>query len=400
MAAGKMPYLQKAIGRTDMPTPELLKSDHRAPLGVVSTIMPTYTNPNNMSIITGVTSQVHGICGNYFYDEEKDAEVMMNDPRYLRCDSVLAQLSHSGVKVGVVTAKDKLRALLTHNFHSASFGFSAEKAEAPANQEYLRQYGVDLPALMGRPAPGIYDPDISIYCLEAGLRIAETEMRRAGAGPLLLYLSTTDYVQHKYRPEDAEAVSFFGKLDRVLESFHAMGATVGFTADHGMNDKMNYSGAPKVVYLEPVLAEAGLSARVVLPITDPYTVHHGALGSFATVYLSDKSTVMKALTAIRQQPGVYTALNREEAVRSLELPGDRIGDIVVVGDCHTVLGRSPSFHDLIQLRGILRSHGGLDEQVVPLFVNRPLKPEFARRLTTGKGRNFHLLDFLLNGLRA
>ena len=33
-------------------------------------MVPSFTNPNNLSIVTGAPPAVHGICGNYFYDRE------------------------------------------------------------------------------------------------------------------------------------------------------------------------------------------------------------------------------------------------------------------------------------------------------------------------------------------
>ena len=71
--------------------------------------MPTFTNPNNLSIVCGVPPSVHGICGNYFWDPAADggrgAEVMMNDPAYLRAGTLLAAASDAGARVAVVTAR-------------------------------------------------------------------------------------------------------------------------------------------------------------------------------------------------------------------------------------------------------------------------------------------------------
>ena len=33
-------------------------------------VVPSFTNPNNLSIVTGAPPAVHGICGNYFYDRD------------------------------------------------------------------------------------------------------------------------------------------------------------------------------------------------------------------------------------------------------------------------------------------------------------------------------------------
>jgi phosphonoacetate hydrolase len=128
-------------------------------------------------------------------------------------------------------------------------------------------------------------------------------------------------------------------------------------------------------------------ARVILPITDPYVVHHGALGSFATVYLTEN--VKARIAAL---PGIEAVLTREEAAKRFELPQDRIGDVVVVSTRHVVIGTSKAKHDLSGLTEPLRSHGGISEQKVPLLFNRKLKSlPGGRRL-----RNFDIFDLALN----
>ena len=215
----------------------------------------------------------------------------------------------------------------------------------------------------------------------------------------MLYLSTTDFVQHKYAPGSTEANAFYARLDRYLGELHRSGAIVGITADHGMNGKTKADGTPKVQYLESLLREAGVEeARVILPITDPYIVHHGALGSYATVYLHTDH-VERATTCLRAVPGVERVLTRAEAARTFQLPADRIGDLVVLSDRDTVLGRTPDWHDLKDVATGLRSHGGLHETTVPFIVNRPLVDEVAARLAAGELRNFDLFHVLCNGIR-
>src|SRR6185295_6820732 len=43
-------------------------------------VMPTFTNPNNLSIVTGAPASVHGISGNFALDRDSGAEIMMNEP--------------------------------------------------------------------------------------------------------------------------------------------------------------------------------------------------------------------------------------------------------------------------------------------------------------------------------
>ncbi|HVJ22520.1 MAG TPA: phosphonoacetate hydrolase, partial [Burkholderiales bacterium] len=270
-------------------------------------VIPSFTNPNNLSIVTGVPPAVHGICGNYFFDREAGAEVMMNEPKYLRCGTLLAAFADAGAKVVVVTAKDKLRNLLGHKLKGTCF--SAEKADAK------------IVELVGMPVPSVYSAELSEFVFAAGVKLMERDR------PDLMYLSTTDYVQHKAAPGTPAANAFYSMMDKYLARLDAMGCTIALTADHGMNAKHRADGAPDVIYLQDVLdGWLGVGkARVILPITDPYVVHHGALGSFATVYLAEN--VNARIAAL---PGIEVVLTREEAAKRFELPPDRIGDLVVV----------------------------------------------------------------------
>ncbi|HEU4531443.1 MAG TPA: phosphonoacetate hydrolase [Steroidobacteraceae bacterium] len=332
-------------------------------------VVPSFTNPNNLSIVTGAPPAVHGICGNYFFDRESGAEVMMNDPKYLRCGTLLAAFADAGAKVGVVTAKDKLRMLLGHGLRGTCF--SAEKADAK------------IVELVGMPVPSVYSAELSEFVFAAGVKLMERDRLD------IMYLSTTDYVQHKAAPGAAAANSFYAMMDRYLARLDALGCAIVLTADHGMNAKHRTDGSPQVIYLQDVLDEwlgAGM-ARVILPITDPYVVHHGALGSFATIYVRDE--VRDRIAAL---DGIEVVLTREDAARRFELPPDRIGDLVVVSTRHVVIGTSRSRHDLSGLKEPLRSHGGISEQRVPLVLNRRLSGlNTARRL-----RNFDAFDLALN----
>jgi len=346
-------------------------------------VVPSFTNPNNLSIVTGAPPSVHGICGNYFFDRESGEEVMMNDPKYLRAGTVLAAFADAGAAVAVVTAKDKLRKLLGHRMKGICF--SSEKAD----QVTLAENGIEgVVDLVGMPVPSVYSAELSEFVFAAGVKLMQT--RR----PDLMYLSTTDYVQHKAAPGSPAANAFYAMMDRYLAQLDELGATIVLTADHGMNDKHDEQGKPNVIYLQDLLDEwyGAAKARVILPITDPYVVHHGALGSFATVYAPDDAAAAQWIERVREIPGVQAALTRDEAARRFELPPDRIGDLVVLGERSTVIGTSASRHDLSALEVPLRSHGGLSEQQVPLICNRPVKGiASGRRL-----RNFDALDLALN----
>jgi phosphonoacetate hydrolase len=345
-------------------------------------VVPSFTNPNNLSIVTGVPPAIHGICGNFFFDTETNAEVLMNNARYLRAPTVLAEAARAGASVAVVTAKDKLRALLGHRLEGICF--SAEKAD----ETTLAENGIeDVLAKVGEPLPSVYSADLSEFVFAAGVYLMETTR------PDLMYLSTTDYVQHKHAPGTPEANAFYAMVDSYLQRLDAMGAVIGITADHGMNAKTDSVGKANILFLQEWLDSrfGHTAARVLLPITDPYVAHHGALGSYATVYVSPDADVATIQHAIAAVPGIELVLDKAQAAERFELPPDRIGDLVVVSERLTVIGTTPARHDLSGLDAPLRSHGGLSEQKVPLLFNRAVTAPTGQRL-----RNFDILRLALN----
>ena len=379
-------YIERAIEAGLAPNFARLMRDG-ANLSALSA-MPSFTNPNNMSIITGRPPAVHGIAGNYFYDRASGQEVMMNDASFLRAPTIMQGFHDAGAKVAVVTAKDKLRAMLGKGLDMASgraIAFSSEKAD----QATVAGNGIGgVLARVGMKLPEVYSADLSEFVMAAGVSILGRER------PDLMYLSTTDYVQHKAAPGSPIANAFYAMMDRYVGALDAAGAVLVLTADHGMNDKHLPNGEPDVIYLQTLLDEwlGATKARVILPITDPYVVHHGALGSFATIYLpTGVEGVDALLDRLRSVEGVDVALTSAEACKRFELPADRIGDIVVISTIHKVLGTSRERHDLSGLSEPLRSHGGLTEQVVPMIANRNVALAEGHRL-----RNFDVFDVALN----
>jgi phosphonoacetate hydrolase len=373
-------YIAQAVAQGKMPTMKRWLAEGTAL--IADCVVPSFTNPNNLSIVTGAPPSVHGICGNYLYDAESGTEVMMNDPKWLRAPTVLAAMADAGQKVVVVTAKDKLRKLLGHKMQGVCF--SSEHADKVSEAEN----GIaEVLPLVGLPLPSVYSAALSEFVFAAGAKLLQKNR------PDVLYLSTTDYVQHKHAPGDGEANEFFAMMDRYLARFDELGAVVALTADHGMNAKTKLDASPNVIYLQDLL-DGWLGAgktRVILPITDPYVVHHGALGSFATIYL-DAAQVSTVIGRLRERRGIELVLAREAAALRFELPADRIGDIVVVSERDVVLGTSAARHDLSQLELPLRSHGGISEQRVPLVLNRGTRGlDTSRRL-----RNFDAFDLALN----
>jgi phosphonoacetate hydrolase len=350
-------------------------------------VIPSFTNPNNISIITGRPPAVHGIAGNYFYDREADEEVMMNDARFMRAPTIMKAFHDAGARVAVVTAKDKLRALLGKGLDPATgraIAFSSEKADKATKEAN----GVaNVVNLVGMPVPEVYSADLSEFVFAAGLRLLRDFK------PDLMYLSTTDYVQHKAAPGSEVANRFYEMLDRYVGQFDASGCVLVLTADHGMNDKHLPNGEPDVIFLQELLDKmygVGVT-RVILPVTDPYVVHHGSLGSFATVYLPSNIDRREVIGRLASLEGVELSIDAAEACERFELPPDRIGDVVVISGKHKVLGTSRDRHDLSGLTEPLRSHGGLQEQTVPMVANRKVAPREGHDL-----RNYDVFDVALN----
>jgi phosphonoacetate hydrolase len=378
-------YLEQAAASGTAPYLAKLLQGHSALRA--ECVIPAFTNPNNISIATGRPPSVHGICGNFFYDMDANSEVMMNDPKYMRAGTIFAAFADAGAKVAVVTAKDKLRRLLGKDLKGVCF--SAEKADEAKTDTH----GIDnVLDLVGMPVPSVYSAELSEFVFAAGVKLLETQR------PDLMYLSTTDYVQHKFAPGTEKANEFYAMMDKYLRRLDELGAVIALTADHGMNSKHNAQGQPNVIYLQTLMDQhfGKDSARVILPITDPYVVHHGALGSFATIYFPNQDMADQAVATLASVRGIQLAIGRTDASKWFELPPDRLGDVVVISQKSYVLGTSADRHDLSGLKEPLRSHGGLSEQVVPMLINRPVHdiPE-QRRL-----RNFDVLDLAFNHTHA
>ncbi len=357
-------YMEDAMKRGLMPNLELIvgKGENLRGLSVV----PSFTNPNNLSIVTGCPPAVHGISGNFFLDPDSGKEVLMNDPKFLRAPTIFEAFQKEGAKVVVLTAKDKLRLLLGNGLTFGEDGaicFSSEKAD----EATIDNNGIEnVCDFVGMDVPEVYSAELSEFVFAAGAKLLERDR------PDLMYLSTTDYVQHKYAPGSDGADAFYSMMDGYLGALDRAGATIVLTADHGMKDKHDADGKPDVLYLQDLLDDwIGLdTAKVILPITDPYVVHHGALGSFATIYLPASVDIKALADRIASLPGIHAVYDNETGCRKFELPPDRMGDLIIVSRDTKVLGTRETEHDLTALKEPLRSHGGMTEQQIPIIVNR------------------------------
>jgi len=389
---GDPAYLARALQAGIAPNiAGFIKSGFHA---VAECVIPSFTCPNNVSIITGSPPSIHGISGNFYLAPESGKAVVMTGPELMRSTTILAEFSRNGAKVASVTAKDKLRQQLGKNMDIAagSINFSSEKADRCTR----REHGIDhVLELVGVPLPDMYSADLSLFVLQAGIKLLETEQ------PLVMYLSLTDYIQHKYAPGDPQADRYYQEMDHLLGHLHEIGAVIGLIADHGMCDKSNADGSRRIVWLQDALDQKfGKNATTVIcPITDYFVAHHGSLGSFVRVCCRRGATPEAVMHLARGLPGIEAVYDKATAARKFDLPIDREGDVVVISDAGTCIGTTPSAHDLAALDGhALRTHGGVAESRVPFILNYPLNETYAERAARGGLKNYHIFDFAINGV--
>jgi phosphonoacetate hydrolase len=243
----------------------------------------------------------------------------------------------------------------------------------------------------------MYSEALSLFVLDAGIKLLEMERRD------LMFLSLTDYVQHKYAPTEAEARAFYVDLDRRFGRLAELGAVVALTADHGMNDKSDAAGKPKVIWLQDILdAKFGKGdTRVICPITDAFVAHHGALGGFVRVWCVGKATPQQVMEVIRPLAGIESVLGKQDACRVHDLPEDREADVVVISTHDVCIGGAEKDHDLSGLEGHrLRTHGGVSEAKVPFIVSEPLNDEYKLKGGAGILKSYQIFEFAINGAAA
>ena len=384
-------YLQQFLA--DGSIPNIARFISQGFAGVADGSMPSFTCPNNMSLITGTPTAKHGISGNYYLDTATWQPVVMTGPELLRGDTIIAKFAAAGAKVVSITAKDKLRKQLAKGLDVSQghVSFSSEFADRCT----MADNGIEnVLEFVGMPKPGMYSMELSLFVLEAGLKLLQ--QRR----PDLLFLSLTDWVQHKWSPQEDDARTFYKKLDDVFGRLAACDITLALTADHGMSDKSNDAGEPNVIWLQDILdAKFGKDEAVVIcPITDAFVAHHGALGGFVRVWSRGKVSANQIIQHITGIDGIELALDKETVCRMFEMPPDREADVAVISRHDVCIGASAGNHDLSGLKGNrLRTHGGTSEAKVPFILSRPLNDAYKAKAASEPLKSYQMFDYAING---
>ena len=381
-AAGELPFLAGCAARGFA--------------GQALAAMPTFTNPNNASLVTGVPPAVHGVSGNFYLDRASGETVMVTGDAEMRAPTILAAMAQAGIATAIVTAKDKLRAALAKGLKIGP-GIAVSAQQAAAARQATHGIG-DLTALLGQQEPDQYSAELSLFVLDAGIALLRQGRAR------LLYLSLSDYVQHRHAPDSAEARAFLRAVDARLGALAALDCLVATTADHGMTDMAGPDGTPEIVFVGDLLdARFGPGAtRVICPITDPFVKHHGALGGLVRVHLRpgpEAPAIAEIIATLQAEPRLLEVLPGAEACARHGMAPHMEGDVTVIARRGVALGGRAAEHDLTQLAGErLRSHGGLAEQRVPFLLSAPLRPDWLAAHATL--RNYDIFDAALNGVEA
>jgi phosphonoacetate hydrolase len=302
-----------------------------------SCVVPSVTNVNNASVLTASFPREHGITGNFWYDPATGEGTYMESAAYLGRETLFERAKRLGLSTALFTAKVKLKTLLARGADIAVAG-----EDPPA----------ELVAKVG-PRCDIYSLEINWWVLEA----ARVVMRERD--PDIVYVSTTDYIMHKYPPEHEIAQRHLHELDRILGRIldEQPERDVYVTADHGMSAKR------QAIDLTQKLARAGIDVVFVPVIKDKYVVHHDNLGGVGYLYLKDAAALEDAMAALKEIPGVEQVLRREEAAERFGLMPERIGDLFVLGTPEVVFGDIAGEEQAIDIR----SHGSHHEAAIPII---------------------------------
>ena len=139
--------------------------------------MPTFTNPNNLSIVTGAPPAVHGISGNFALDRDSGAEIMMTDPEMVRGDTILGAdvagrgRGRRGHREGQIAphARQGDRDRRRHRETAAS----AFRPSRPIAAPWRSTASTASRRWSAVPKPDMYSADLSLFVLDAGIRLVE-----------------------------------------------------------------------------------------------------------------------------------------------------------------------------------------------------------------------------------
>lgn len=308
-------------------------------------VLPSLTNVNHVSLLTGTYPARHGLSTNFYYDRATRTEVFMEQVSFVQEPLLFERLKTAGWSTALVTAKEKLTKLLRRGLD-----LSIDMKSQPEAHR----------AAVG-PPPDIFSLEINLWVLRTAAEVARRDR------PDFLYVATTDYPQHKLGPDEPAMQRYLGESDAalgaILDAYDLERTLVVLTADHGMNAKT------RSVSPVGVLAEGGIAAHGVPLIRDGLYAHHRDLGGALYLYFDDPGAAREARALLAGTPGIDEVVPNEEAARD-HLPPARVGDLVCWAARDVALGVWPE-RPVARSEAALRSHGSKHEQRIPMLLAGP-----------------------------
>jgi phosphonoacetate hydrolase len=308
-------------------------------------VLPSLTNVNHVSLLTGTYPARHGLSTNFYYDRSTRTDVFMEQVSFVQEPLVFERFKAAGWSTALVTAKEKLTKLLRRGLDIC--------VDMKTHPESHR-------AAAGAP-PDIFSLEINLWVFRMAREVALRER------PDFLYVATTDYPQHMLAPDAPDMQRYLEQSDEalghLLEVYDPAETLVLFTADHGMNAKV------RSVSPVGVLAERGIRTHGVPLIRDGLYAHHRDLGGALYLYFDDPGAAREAGAVLARTPGIDEVVPNAEASRD-HLPPERVGDLICWAAQDVALGVWTDGPASRSETG-LRSHGSKHEQRIPMLVAGP-----------------------------
>ena len=335
-------------------TPEFAPNIHRLAgqygfAKIVKAVIPTVTNVNHASILSGRFPSETGMAGNYFYNPVTGEEGFIEEKGFMKAETLLQVYRKQGLKTAFLTVKGKLLGVYGH---AADIGISVQTPDA----ELLKKLGLSAP-------PAVSSLESSQWIVEAALAVIKKE------NPALVYCTTNDYGFHHFGPEAPEAQLQIRQIDEAVAAIHEADPErqIYITADHGMNQKHH------LLDFQQLADEAGLHIFCLAPLKDRYRENHVYQeGGILYLFLKNPEEKGALLALIRSRPEIEAVMTNKEAAEKMHLPLQGIGDYVIFTAPDCAFGELGGRVTLVT--DASRTHGSLYEQDVPLLVVHPAAP--------------------------
>jgi hypothetical protein len=333
-------------------------------------VMPTRTNPNHVSLMTGVYPAEHGITGNRYWDRDpKHGPAGLDAPELLDVETLftIIETDRSSLRTVGMFGKAKLGELFSH---------------VPG-----RQFGPDRLWAPGKRRIGpVPVPDGATRSADA--TVMDALLASLDPEPDLVFasLSSLDVTSHAHGPNSEAAGRALRAADaqvaRLIRHLRNQGrlerSVVFVTADHGFSDVQSATanGGPYLTF-GAVLAEHKVTGiRLVSDggINHVYVEDRKGVGADLDAAAIDRLEAVRLLA--ERTPGVAEALYRVAvpgkanavtiAARrpSWRIGHVRTGDMVLVAEPGIMFSDPPREDEL----GFLGNHGGTGEEWIPLVL--------------------------------